>query len=78
MQEILLKVRYFERRLSKPLKNLTLLFLLNPIPFNGQSYQEEKEPGTSSDHSLFRLQIKFTKFSLLVMYYSLEAVEPHP
>ena len=48
MQEILLKIRYFERGLSKHLdKILTLFFLLNPAPFNGQSYQKQKQPGIS-------------------------------
>ena len=68
MQEILLKVRYFERALSKPLKKSTLFFLPNPVPFNGQSYQKQKGPGTS-DQSLFRLQNKFRKIPLLVIYY---------
>ena len=37
---------------------MTLFFLSNPVPFNGQSYQKQKGPGTS-DQSLFRLQNKF-------------------
>ena len=53
---------------QKPLKKLTLFFLSNPVPFNGQSYQKQKGPGTS-DQSLFRLQNKFRKIPLLVMYY---------
>ena len=53
---------------QKALKKLTLFFLSNPVPFNGQSYQKQKGPGTS-DQSLFRLQNKFTKISLLVIYY---------
>ena len=53
---------------QRPLKKLTLFFLLNPVSFNGQSYQKRKGPGTS-DHSLFRLQNKFTMIYLLVMYY---------
>ena len=52
---------------QKALKKLTLFFLSNPVPFNGQSYQKQKGPGTS-DQSLFRLQNKF-KIPLLVMYY---------
>ena len=68
MQEILLKVRYFERGLLKSLKKLNLFFLSNPVPFNGQSYQKEKGPG-NSDHLLFRLQNKFKKIRLLVIYY---------
>ena len=64
MQEILLKIRYFE----KAIKKLILFFLSNPVPFNGQSYQEQKGPGTSAQ-SLFRLQSKFRKIPLLVIYY---------
>ena len=51
MQEIVLKVRYFERGLSKSLIKLTLFFLLNPVLFNGESYQKQKGSGTS-DQSL--------------------------
>ena len=61
MQEILSKIKYYERRLSKTFKKVNLFFLLNPVPVNGQSYQKQKGPGTS-DLSLFRLQNKFTKF----------------
>ena len=68
MRERLLKIRYFERELSKSLKKVTLIFLLNLIPFNGQSYEKKKGPGTS-DQSLFRLQNKFIKIPLLVIYY---------
>ena len=59
MQEILLKVRYFER-LSRTLKNF---FLSNPVPSNGQSYQKQKGSGTS-DQSLFSTQNKFRKIPL--------------
>ena len=62
MQESILKVRYFERGLS------TLFSLSNPVPFNRQNYQKQKGPGTS-DQSLFRLQNKFRKIPLLVIYY---------
>ena len=51
---------------QKPLKKLTLFFLFNPVPFNGQSYKKQKGLGTS-DQSFFRLQNKFTKISLLVI-----------
>ena len=57
MQYILLKIRYFERRLSKSLKKLILFFLSNPVPFNGQSYQKQKGSGTSH-RSFFRLRDK--------------------
>ena len=32
---------------QKAFKKLTLFFLLNPVPFNGQNYQKQKESGTS-------------------------------
>ena len=53
---------------QKALKKLTLFFLSNPVPFNGQNYQKQKGPGTS-DQSLFRLQTKFRNIPLLVMHY---------
>ena len=68
MQEILLKIRYIERGLSKPLKKSILFFLPNPAPLNVQSYQKQKGPATS-DESLFMLQNKFRKMILLVIYY---------
>ena len=42
MQEILLKVRYFERVLSKTLLKVNFSFSSEPSPFNGQSYQKKK------------------------------------
>ena len=68
MQEIILKIRYFERGLSKSLKKVISFVLLKPVPFNRQNYQKQKEPGTS-DQPLFRLRNKFRKIPLLVMYY---------
>ena len=50
------------------LKKLTLFFLLNPVPFDGQSYQIQKESKTS-EQLLFWLQDKFEKVPLFVMYY---------
>ena len=47
---------------------LTLFFPSNPVPFDGQIYENQKSPGTS-DKSLIWLQNKFTKISLLVIYY---------
>ena len=52
----------------KASKKLTIFFLSNPVPFNGQIYQKQKGPGTSNQ-SLFRLQNKFRKIPLLVIYY---------
>ena len=68
MQEILLKIRYFVRGLSKSLEKLTLFFLCHPVLFNSQSYQKQKGSGTN-DQSLFRLQNKFKKIPSLVTYY---------
>ena len=68
MQEIILKIRYFERGLSKSLKKVNFIFFSNPVPFNGQSYLKQKGPGTS-EPSLFRLQNDFRKIPLLVIYY---------
>ena len=48
MLEMLLKVRYFERGLSKTPQKSTLFFLPNPVPLNGQSYQKQKWRGTST------------------------------
>ena len=58
MHEIILKVRYFERGLSKSLKKGNFEF----------SAKKQKEPGTS-DQPLFRLQNNFRKIPLLVMHY---------
>ena len=50
-------------------KALKKFFFLSDVDvFNGQSYQKQKEPGTS-DQSLFRLRNKFRKIPLLVIYY---------
>ena len=49
------------------LEKLTLFFLSNPILFNGQNCQ--KEGPATGDQLLFRLQNKFRKVPLLVMYY---------
>ena len=42
--------------------------LWDQVPFNGQAYEKQKGPGTR-ERSLFRLQSKFRKIPLLVMYY---------
>ena len=68
MEEIHLKIRYYERELSKSLKKVNFIFSFEPSPFNGQSYQKQKRPGTS-DQLIFRLRNKFRKIPLLVMYY---------
>ena len=67
MQEIILKINILKEDFQKALKKLTLFFLLNPVPFNGQDYEKQNWPGTR-DQSLFRLQYKFRKIPLLVIY----------
>ena len=64
MQEILDKEK--KEDYQKPFKKSTLFFLLNPVPFNVQSYQKQKGPGTS-DQLLFMLRKKFSKIPLLVI-----------
>ena len=51
MQNIILKIRHFERGLSKSLKKVNFIFSFKPIPYNGQIYQKKG----ASDQSLFRL-----------------------
>ena len=45
-------------------KKLTLFFVSNSAPFNGQKHQKQTGPG-NSDESLFRLSNKFKKISFL-------------
>ena len=52
------KNKILKEEFQKPLKKSALFFLSNPVPFNGQSYQKQKGPGTS-DQCLFRLRNKF-------------------
>ena len=63
MQKFIIKEDY-----QKTLKKVTSFFLLNPVPFNRQNNQKQKGPETS-DQLLFRLQNKFRKVPVLVMYY---------
>ena len=70
MQEIILKVRYFDRGLSKSLRKGNFIFSFEPSPFQ-QTKLLRKGPGTC-DQSLLRLQNKFRKVLLLVMYYLTE------
>ena len=66
MQEILLKIKHFERRLSESLKNN--FYLSKPVPFNEKNMKKQKGPGTSGQ-LLFRFQKKFRKIPLLVVHY---------
>ena len=56
---------YFKNKIlkedyQKPFKKLTLLFLLNSVPINWQTYEKQKGSGTS-EQSLFKLQKKVQK-----------------
>ena len=62
MQEFLLRVRYFERVLSKVFRKVNQPLLMDKVIKN----QKELE---TSDQSLFRFQNKFKKNLLLVIYY---------
>ena len=66
MQQIILKITYFKRRLSKSLEKFTLFFLSNLVPFNEQDYEKQKGSETS-DQSLYRLQNNFRKIPLFVI-----------
>ena len=61
------KNKMFWKRIIKKSKKLTLFFLLNSVPVNGQNYQKQKRPGTI-DQLVFRLQNKFRKIPLLVTF----------
>ena len=62
------KKGFLKKDYQKAFKNLILVFLSTLVPFNGQSYQKQKGSGTS-DQSLFRLQNRFRKIPLFVIYY---------
>ena len=47
MQDILLKLGYFESGISKSLKKVIFIFLSNLVSFNGQDYKKQKGNGTS-------------------------------
>ena len=70
MQTILLKVRYFERGLSKSLKKGNFIFFSNPVPFNRQNYQKQKTiDETRLLLRLMQVTKQVQKIPLLVMYY---------
>ena len=50
---------------QKILKNLTLFFLSNPVPFNGQDYEKQKGPGTS-DQSACQVIKQVQKNSIIL------------
>ena len=58
----------FKGDYQKAFSKVDFIFFSNPVPFNGQNYQKQKEPG-ASDQLIFMLQNKFRKIILLVMFY---------
>ena len=46
------KKRYIERVSSKSIKKLTLFFLSNSVPFNGQDYEKQKCLELVTSHSV--------------------------
>ena len=65
MEEIILKVRYFERGLSK---SLTFFFFRTQSLLMNKVITNKRESETS-DQSLFRSQNKLRKIPLFVIYY---------
>ena len=61
MKEIILKVRYFGRSLSKSLKKVTSFLLPNLVHSNRQNYQKQKGPGTSYQSLLKITSYQVTK-----------------
>ena len=66
MQEIILKIRYFDKGLSIALKQLTLFFLSNTVPFNELNYQ--KQQGTRISTDILQVTKQLQKNPLLVIY----------
>ena len=53
---------------QKAFKKLTLFFISNPVPFNGESYRKQKGSGTSAQ-LLSKSRNKFRKIPLFIIYY---------
>ena len=54
------KYKILKEDYQKDFKKVTLFFLLNSLPFDGNDYEKQKG-SRNSDQSLFRLQNKFRK-----------------
>ena len=68
MQSIFLKIRHFERGLSKSLKIVNFIFSFKPSPFYWTELSKTKGAGTSNQ-SLFRLWKKLKNIPLFIIYY---------
>ena len=64
-KKLFLKQDILKEDYQKAFKKITLFFLLNPVPSNGQNYQKQKGSGTS-DQSLLMLKNKFKIFFYLL------------
>ena len=65
--QVLLKIIYFVTGLSKSIKKVNFIFSFEPSPFYWAKLSKQKGLGTS-DQSLLRLQNKYRKIPLLVIY----------
>ena len=68
MQEVPLKLRYFERLSSKSLNKVNFNFSFERSWQGRQDYKKQTWPG-ASDQSFFRSQSKLIKIHLLAVYY---------
>ena len=68
MQEVPLKLRYFERLSSKSLNKGNFIFSFERSLQGRHDYKKQTWPG-ASDQSFFRSQSKLIKIHLLAMYY---------
>ena len=68
MQEVPLKLRYFERLSSKSLNKVNFIFSFERSWQGRQDYKKQTWPG-ASDQSFFRSQSKLIKIHLLAVYY---------
>ena len=68
MQVIYLKIRYFERGLFKSLEGQLYFFFQTQSLLMDKIIKKQKRPETS-DQSLFRLQNRFRKIPILLIYY---------
>ena len=68
MQEILLKIRYFEKGLSKSFKKSQLYFSSEPSPFSLTKLLKTKGAWNRWPQLLFRLQSNFRKIPFFISY----------
>ena len=69
MQEILLKIRYFERALSESLKKVNFIFFFRTQSLLLDKVIKKQKGSVPSDRSLFRLQNKLRKIPFFIIYY---------